>query len=124
MRNENTDSTQSNDGQRTLLRLHPSRVGDEKGAVVGDEGLLHFESRSGIGVFRGECDNGLGKRLPNGIDLRRVTTSRDANSNVDVGERVGLSSSGGEDEERFVELKGKDGRTKEFERLTVDADEA
>jgi hypothetical protein len=109
---------------RTLLRLHASRVGDEQGSVVGDEGLLHLEGRGGVGVFRGEGDDGLGEGLADGVDLGGVTTARDADANVDVGERVGLGATSGEDEKRLEELGGENRGAKELERLSVDADEA
>lgn len=73
-----------------LLWLAASRVGDEEGPVVADEGLLQLECLCRILVLCGVGDDGFSDRLADGVDLRSVSTSRNADPDVDVGERCGL----------------------------------
>lgn len=67
-----------------LLGLAPPVVGDEECAVVLDEGLLELV----LGVLVDELlvvgDDGLGDGLADGVDLRGVTTTGDADADVDV----------------------------------------
>lgn len=71
-----------------LLGLAAAVVGDEEGAVKGDEGLLEQV----LGVLVDELlvvgDEGLGNGLTDGVDLRGVTTTGDADADVNVGELV------------------------------------
>lgn len=68
-----------------LLGLAPPVVGDEECAVVLDEGLLELV----LGVLVDELlvvgDDGLGDGLADGVDLRGVTTTGDADADVDIG---------------------------------------
>jgi len=72
-------------GTAELLGLAPPVVGDEECAVVLDEGLLELV----LGVLVDELlvvgDDGLGDGLADGVDLRGVTTTGDADADVDVG---------------------------------------
>lgn len=84
-----------------LLGLAAAVVGDEEGAVEGDEGLLEHV----LGVLVDELlvvgDQRLGNGLTDGVDLRGVTTTGDADADVDVGELVEA-----DDEEGLVDLEG------------------
>lgn len=71
-----------------LLGLAAAVVGNEEGTVELDEGLLEHV----LGVLIDELlvvgDQGLGDGLTDGVDLRGVTTTSDADADVDVGELV------------------------------------
>lgn len=67
-----------------LLWLAPSVVGNEECAVVLDEGLLELVLAVLIDVLLVVGDNGLGDGLTDGVDLRSVTTTRNADTDVDV----------------------------------------
>ena len=71
-------------GTAELLGLAPPVVGDEECAVVLDESLLELV----LGVLVDEllvvCDDGLSDGLADGVDLRGVTTTGDADADVDV----------------------------------------
>lgn len=86
-----------------LLWLRSSRVGNEKGSVVGDEGLLELVLRLLVNVFLVVGDDGLGDGLSEGIHLRDVTTSSDPASDVNSGELVES-----QDEYRLVNLQTED----------------
>lgn len=83
-----------------LLGLAAAVVGDQQGAVELDEGLLEHV----LGVLVDELlvvgDEGLGDGLTDGVDLRGVTTTGDADTDVDVGELVEA-----DDEEGLVDLR-------------------
>lgn len=82
-----------------LLGLASSVVGDEEGSVELDESLLEEV----LGVLVDELlvvgDEGLGDGLSDGVDLRGVTTTGDADADVDVGELVKANN-----EEGLVDL--------------------
>jgi hypothetical protein len=82
-----------------LLGLGASRVGNEECTVVLDESLLELV----LGVLIDELlvvgDDGLGDGLANGIDLGDVTTTGDADTDVDTGELVEANN-----QERLVDL--------------------
>jgi len=71
-----------------LLGLAPPVVGNEKCAVVLDEGLLELVLRVLVDVLLVVGDDGFGNGLANGVDLRSVSTTRDADADVDVGYQV------------------------------------
>lgn len=66
-----------------LLWLHAARVGDEEGAVVGDEELAELKGRGGVVVLGVVGDEGLGDGLTDGVRLRGVSTTRDLYADVD-----------------------------------------
>jgi hypothetical protein len=72
-------------GTAELLRLAPPVVGDEKCAVVLDEGLLELVLGVLVDVLLVVGDDGLGDGLTDGVDLRSVTSAGDAHADVDVG---------------------------------------
>lgn len=76
-------------GARTLsaelLGLAPPVVGDEECAVVLDEGLLELVLGVLVDVLLVVGDDGLGDGLADGVDLRGVTTTGDADADVDIG---------------------------------------
>jgi len=86
-----------------LLGLAAAVVGDKEGTVKANEGLLEHV----LGVLVDELlvvgDQRLGNGLTDGVDLRGVTTTADADADVDVGELVEA-----DDEERLVDLEAED----------------
>ena len=82
-----------------LLRLAPSVVCNEERTVVLDEGLLELVLRVLVDVLLVVGDYRLSDGLSDGVDLRGVTTTGDADADVDVGELVNAY-----DEERLVDL--------------------
>lgn len=87
-------------GTTELLGLAATVVGDQQGAVELDKGLL----KQVLGVLVDELlvvgDEGLGDGLTDGVDLRSVTTTGDADTDVDVGELVEANN-----QERLVDLR-------------------
>jgi len=90
-------------GTRTteLLGLATAVIGDEEGTVELDESLLEHV----LGVLVDELlvvgDQRLGNGLTDGVDLRSLTTTGDANTDVDVGELVEANN-----EDGLVDLYG------------------
>lgn len=111
-----------------LLRLAATRVSDEERAVVRDEDLADLERRRGILVLGDVRNDRLGDGLAEGVQLRRVSTARDAEA--DVHAREGRRERGRrrgerlEEEDRLVELAPEDGGAVEAQGDTVDLDEA
>lgn len=87
-------------GTTKLLGLAAAVVSDQQGAVELDEGLL----QQVLGVLVDELlvvgDEGLGNGLTDGVDLGGVTTTGDADADVDVGELVEADN-----QERLVDLR-------------------
>jgi hypothetical protein len=86
-----------------FLRLHPPRVCYEERSIVRHELLLQLDCAESINVFGEVRDDSLGNGLTYRIDLRRVSTSLDAHSHIDIGK--GFFS---RDENRLVNLESKD----------------
>jgi hypothetical protein len=106
-------------GTTELLGLAPTVVRNEQGAVVLDEQLLDVV----LGVLIDELlevgDDGLGDSLTDRVHLRGVTSSGDANADVDVRELLEA-----DDQEGLVDLEPQDLGLDEVQRLAVDLDEA
>jgi hypothetical protein len=106
-------------GTTKLLGLAPTVVRNEQGAVVLDEQLLDVV----LGVLIDELlevgDDGLGDSLTDRVHLRGVTSSGDANADVDVRELLEA-----DDQEGLVDLEPQDLGLDEVQRLAVDLDEA
>ena len=102
-----------------LLRLRPPGVGDEESAVVRDELLLQLHRRVGVVVLGKVRNDGLGDRLTDGVDLRRVSTTLHAET--DVNRREGLLAG---DEDGLVDLEAQDLGLEEGDGRAVDVDEA
>lgn len=102
-----------------LLGLGPSGIGDEKCAVVLEESLLELV----LGVLVNELlvvgDDGLGDGLADGVDLGDVTTTGDADTDIDTGELVEA-----DDQKGLVDLEAELLGLDEVKRLAVDLDEA
>lgn len=86
-------------GTAELLGLASSVVGDEEGSVELDESLLEEVLGVLVDVLLVVGDQGLGDGLTDGVDLRSVTTTGDADADVDVGELVKT-----DDQEGLVDL--------------------
>jgi len=67
-----------------LLGLAPPVVGNEQCAVVLDQGLLELVLRVLVNVLLVVGDDGFGNGLADGVDLRGVTTTGDADADVDI----------------------------------------
>ena len=78
-----------------LLGLGPTVVGDQQGAVVLDEGLLELVLRVLVDVLLVVGDDGLGDGLADGVDLGGVTTTSDADADVNTGELVSADNQEG-----------------------------
>lgn len=68
-----------------LLGLAPSVVGNEQCAVVLDKRLLELVLRVLVDVLLVVGDDGLGDGLTDGVDLGGVSTTGDADADIDVG---------------------------------------
>jgi hypothetical protein len=82
-----------------LLGLGATVVGNEECAVVLDKSLLQLVLGVLIDVLLVVSDKGLGDGLTDGVDLGSVTTTGDADTDVNTGELVET-----DDEERLVDL--------------------
>lgn len=102
-----------------LLRFHSSRVSDDERAVIVDKALLQGQRMTSIVVLHPVRDNSLCNRLSDGVNLRSVATTRDADTDVDC-RQILLSKY----QDRFVDLVAERGGLDEIQRLAVDADEA
>ena len=102
-----------------LLRLRPPGVGDEESAVVCDELLLELHRRVGVVVLGEVGDDGLGDRLADGVHLRGVTSTLDADADVDALERL-LAG----DKDTLVDLEAELLGLEEVDGRAVDADDA
>jgi hypothetical protein len=71
-------------GTTKLLGLAPPVVGNEQCAVVLDERLLELVLRVLVDVLLVVGDDGFGNGLADGVDLRSVTTTGDADADVDI----------------------------------------
>ena len=68
-----------------LLGLAPPVVCNEQCAVVLDESLLELVLRVLVDVLLVVGNDGFGNGLADGVDLRSVTTTGDADADVDIG---------------------------------------
>ena len=78
-----------------LLGLRTAVVGNEQCAVVLDKSLLELVLGVLVNVLLVVGDDGLGDGLADGVDLRGLTTTRNADANVDTGELVGTDDQDG-----------------------------
>jgi len=101
-----------------LLGLASSVVSHQQGTVVRVQGLLKLV----LGVLIDELlvvgDNGLGDGLTDGVDLRDVTTPRDAHADVDVRKLLETN-----DQERFINLEAEHLGLDKVQGLSVDLDQ-
>ena len=102
-----------------LLRLCPPGVGDEESAVVGNELLLELDGRVGVVVLGEVGDDCLGDCLADGVDLRGVTSTLDADADVDARERLLAGN-----KDTLVDLEAELLRLEEVDGRAVDADDA
>lgn len=86
-------------GTTELLGLCATVVGNEQAAVVLDKSLLELVLGVLVNVLLVVGDDRLGDGLADGVDLRGVTTTGDANADVDTGELVSA-----DDQEGLVDL--------------------
>lgn len=75
-------------GTTELLGLGASVIGDQEGSVVRHESLLELVLGVLVDVFLVVGDYRLGDCLSDGVDLGGVTTTTDADADVDLGELV------------------------------------
>jgi hypothetical protein len=101
-----------------LLGLAATGIGDEKGTVVLEEDLLELVLGGLIDVLLVVGNDGLGKSLTDGVDLGSVSTTLDADADVDVGELLRADA-----EDGLVDLELQDLGFEEFNGGTVDTDE-
>lgn len=102
-----------------LLGLHPSRVSDQEGPVVGNELLLELQGAGRIDVLGVVSDDGLGDGLTDRVELRNVSSTLDAHSDVQHAEGILASYENG-----LVDFVLEDLWSDELDGGAVDADEA
>lgn len=101
-----------------LLRLASPRVRDQECPVVGDELLLELHRAVRVHVLRIVCDERLGDRLAEGVHLRGVSSTLDAETDVDGGECLLTSN-----ENRLVDLQPEDLGLNQRDRGAVEVNE-
>ena len=82
-------------GTTELLGLCATVVGNKQGAVVLHQSLLELVLGVLVNVLLVVGDDGLGDGLADGVDLRGVTTTGDADADVDTGELVSADDQDG-----------------------------
>ncbi|GER42180.1 40S ribosomal protein S16 [Striga asiatica] len=102
-----------------LLRLAAPRVGHQQRPVVPHENVLDLLLRLLVDVLLVECNEGLGDRLADGVDLGGVAAALDAYAHVDAGEAVAA-----EEEDWLEHLVAEDLGLDELDRDAVDLDKA
>ncbi len=102
-----------------LLRLCSPGVCDQECPIVGNQFLLELECTRCIEVLRVVRNNCLRDRLTDGIHLRGMSTTLDAETDVNRGESL-LAS----DEDRLIDLKPQDLRLKQGDGSAVEVDQA
>jgi hypothetical protein len=105
-------------GTTELLGLAATGISDEEGTVVLEEDLLELVLGGLIDVLLVVGNDGLGKSLTDSIDLGSVSTTLDADADVDVGELVRANA-----EDGLVDLELQDIGLNELNGGTVEADE-
>lgn len=105
-------------GTTKLLGLRSSGVGNEEGSVVRDKGLLQLVLGLLINELLVVGNDTLGNSLTDGVNLGDVTTTVNADTNVNVGELVETS-----DEEGLVDLVSEDLGLDKGDGRTVDLEE-
>jgi len=71
-----------------LLGLGPAGIGNKKGTVILEEGILDLLLGGLVDVLLVEGNDGLGDRLADSVDLRDATTTTDADADVEVTETL------------------------------------
>ena len=84
------------------LWLSAAWIGDEEGTIVGDKGSLELVLCVLIDELLVVGDEGLGNSLTDGVDLGSVTTTGDADADIDTSELVEANN-----QERLVKLFAK-----------------
>lgn len=105
-------------GTTKLLGLRSSGVGNEEGSVVRDKGLLRLVLGLLINELLVVGNDTLGNSLTDGVNLGDVTTTVNADTDVNVGELVETS-----DEEGLVDLVSEDLGLDKGDGRTVDLEE-
>ena len=106
-------------GTAELLGLAATGVGNEESSVVGDKLLLDLSLGGLVDELLVVGDDTLADGLSDGIDLRDITTTTDADADVDV-----LEDLIAEDEDGLEDLEAEDLGLDELDGAAVDADEA
>ena len=110
--------TGTSTGTTELLGLTTTRISNEKSTIILNEDFLDLLLGSFINKLLVESNNGLGKSLTDSINLRGVTTTVNANSDISVGETFLTQK-----KDNFVDLELQDLGFKELNGRTVDTDE-
>lgn len=101
-----------------FLGFWSSAVGNQQGSVVSCEGLLQLVLGLLVHVFLVVSNQALGDGLSDGVHLGHMTTTRDSDSDVDVGELVQADQQQG-----LVDLESQDLWLHQGDRRTVDLDQ-
>jgi len=78
-----------------FLGLAAPRISDKQGTVIPDENVLDLLLGLLIDVLLVVSDERLGDALPDGVDLRGMTSTLDANPHVDAIEAVATQKENG-----------------------------
>jgi hypothetical protein len=105
-------------GTSELLGFTTTGIGNEKSTIVLDESFLDLLLGSLVDKLLVESNDGLGKSLADSINLRSVTTTLDADSDINVGETFFTQK-----KDNFVDLELQDLGLEELDGGTVDTDE-
>ena len=106
-------------GTTELLRLAAARISDKEGSIVGDKLLLDLSLGGLVNELLEVGNDALADGLSDGVDLRDIATTADANTDVNALEDV-LA----EDEDGLEDLEAKELRLNELNGAPVDADHA
>ena len=102
-----------------LLRLCSPWVRNQQCPVVGNELLLELHRAVGVEILGVVRDDRLGDGLADGVNLRSVSTTLDADADVDSTESILAGNQNG-----LVDLEPEDLRLEEVDGGAVNVDEA
>ncbi|KAJ7088190.1 hypothetical protein C8R44DRAFT_959194, partial [Mycena epipterygia] len=73
-----------------FLGPHPSRISDQEGPVLVEEGFLEVHGVCGVNVFGMVCDEGLGDGLEDNVHLERGPSTIDPAMDVFTDDEIRL----------------------------------
>jgi len=110
--------TGTSTGTTKLLGFTTTRISNEESTVILNEDFLDLLLGGLINKLLVESNNGLGKSLTDSINLRSVTTTVNANSDISVSETFLTQK-----KDDFVDLELQDLGFEELNGRTIDTDE-
>jgi hypothetical protein len=110
--------TSTSTGTTELLGLTTTGIGNEESTVILNKDFLDLLLGGLINELLVKSNDSLGKSLTDSINLRSVTTTVDADSDISVGETFFTQK-----KDNFVDLELQDLGFEELNGRTVDTDE-